>query len=79
MPKLPTDWRALALAGLGVLCILRAIIFDTAPEGTHNIGLMQAQSMWMSFGSLCCLIAALFVVGANITRRVAAAERDGSA
>ena len=38
------------LLGLGVLVTLAAFMQDTAPEGTHNLGLLQSQMMWLQTG-----------------------------
>lgn len=53
-----------AVACVGLLALARSIVFDTAPEGTHNIGLMQVQMLWAQFSSTM-LIAAAVLFAAN--------------
>lgn len=49
------------MLGLGVLVSAFAYIFyDTAPEGTHNIGLLQNQLMLFHFGLALSLAGAIF-------------------
>ena len=52
----------LILSAVGGVFLLVSFVYDTAPDGTHNIGLMQGQMMTFSFGALLLLIGA--VVGA---------------
>ena len=49
-----------ALSGLGTLFALFAFAYDTAPDGTHNIGLIQNQTMFLTLGAV------LFLAGAII-------------
>lgn len=46
--------RGWTAGALGFLLLLVALGYDTAPEGTHNIGLMQMQMMY--FGLACILL-----------------------
>jgi len=57
---------SLALAGVGLLALARAIMFDTAPEGTHNIGLMQVQMLWAQFASTMLVVGAILFVGNHV-------------
>lgn len=61
-----------AVAGIGLLALARATAFDTAPEGTHNIGLMQVQMLWAQFASTSLVIGALLFVGNHLTEAKAA-------
>ncbi len=54
----------------GVPSLLVATFFDTAPEGTHNIGLMQAQMLWAQFAALCLVIAAILFVGHRLSEKL---------
>lgn len=59
----------LILAAVGGLILVISFGTDTAPEGTHNIGLMQGQMMTFSFGALLLLIGAVVgAVGHVLTR-----------
>ena len=49
-----------ALAGVSGLFALYAFAYDTAPEGTHNVGLIQNQTMFLTLGAV------LFLAGAVI-------------
>lgn len=51
---------------IGLLSLLRTAFFDTAPEGTHNIGLMQVQMLWSNFGTLMLVVGAIFYVGYHV-------------
>lgn len=68
----------MGLLVVGVLSLFYAATFETAPTGTHNIGLMQVQMMWFGFSSLCIMTAAILFVGATIvaalTERSATSE-----
>lgn len=57
---------SLVLAGVGLLALARAVVFDTAPTGTHNIGLMQAQMLWAQFASTMLVVGAILFVGNHI-------------
>lgn len=50
------------LSAIGGVILLVSFVYDSAPEGTYNIGLLQEQMMIFSFGALLLLIGA--VVGA---------------
>lgn len=43
------------LGGIGFFVILISFGVDTAPEGTHNIGLLQQQMMYFAFGAALSL------------------------
>ena len=58
---------SLVLAGVGLLALARAVMFDTAPEGTHNIGLMQVQMLWAQFASTMFVVGALLFVGNHVS------------
>lgn len=59
----------LILSAVGGLILVISFGTDTAPEGTHNIGLMQGQMMTFSFGALLLLIGAVVgAVGHALTR-----------
>lgn len=45
----------LVSAALGLLVIVMSFGYDTAPEGTYNIGLMQQQMMFFGLGSVAAL------------------------
>jgi len=61
------------LSSIGGLILVISFGTDTAPEGTHNIGLMQEQMMLFSFGALLLLIGAVVgAVGQALTRMEAA-------
>lgn len=51
---------------VGILSLFFAAVFDTAPNDTHNIGLMQEQMMWLGFSSVCLIISAILYVGSQI-------------
>lgn len=51
---------------VGLLSLLRTAFFDTAPEGTHNIGLMQVQMLWSNFSILMLVVGAIFYVGYHV-------------
>ncbi|MDP2763735.1 MAG: hypothetical protein Q8O54_02735 [Brevundimonas sp.] len=59
------------LLAIGILSLFFAAVFDTAPNGTHNIGLMQEQMMWLGFSSLCLVISAVMYVGSQIATAIA--------
>lgn len=56
---------------IGMMSLMRATFFDTAPEGTHNIGLMQAQMLWSNFSTLMLLLGALFFIGHYLGEKLA--------
>jgi hypothetical protein len=54
---------------LGSVVIMLSFGYDTAPEGTHNIGLLQDQMMFFQFGTLLCLLGMLlFALGELLGR-----------
>jgi hypothetical protein len=69
---------ALVIASLGLLALARAVTFDTAPEDTHNIGLMQVQMLWAQFASTMLLVGAVLFVGDRIVEAGQAAADLGS-
>lgn len=65
---------------LGTICLTVATGFDTAPSGTHNIGLMQEQMLWSNFGNIMLLIGSVLLVGNRIGNKLDAmksAEAQG--
>ena len=63
MKNLSLKTVAIGLGVIGILALLFAATYDTAPSGTHNIGLMQVQMLWAQFASLCILISSVLFVG----------------
>lgn len=76
MPQVKLNTVSLGCAGVGLICLLIATFFDTAPEGTHNIGLMQAQMLWSNFSSVMLVIAAIFFVGHQLGLKQGASESN---
>ncbi|VTO19807.1 hypothetical protein [Brevundimonas vancanneytii] len=60
---------------IGMMSLLRATFFDTAPEGTHNIGLMQAQMLWSNFSALMLVLGALFFIAHYLGEKLAMGDR----
>jgi hypothetical protein len=75
MQKLNLRLASISAAGAGVICLLIATFFDTAPEGTHNIGLMQVQMLWSNFSSVLLVTAAILFVGHHLGARLEALSR----
>jgi hypothetical protein len=50
-----TSALSLGLIAFGVAAMFFAALFEAAPEGTYNIGLLQKQMMIFQFGGLCAL------------------------
>ena len=67
---------AFALIGVGMLALGIATTFDTAPDGTHNIGLMQAQMLWAHFSSTALLVGALMFVANHLAEAMARTLRE---
>lgn len=63
MKNLSLKTVAIGVGGIGILALSFAATYDTAPSGTHNIGLMQVQMLWAQFASLCLLISSVLFVG----------------
>ncbi|WP_394652430.1 hypothetical protein [uncultured Sphingomonas sp.] len=61
------------LLGLGSLIVLAAYGTDTAPEGTHNIGLMQGQMMLFQAGAVLVIVGALCAIASITLGRLEAA------
>lgn len=61
------------LLGIGALVTFVSFTTDTAPEGTHNIGLMQGQMMLFQSGALLITVGALFAVTSIVLARLEAA------
>jgi hypothetical protein len=58
-----------SLLGLGILVTFLAFSQDTAPEGTHNMGLMQTQMMLLHTGLVLALGGGLVTsIGAVVQR-----------
>lgn len=68
---------ALAIAGLGILALALSAGFDTAPEGTHNIGLMQVQMLWAQFASTMLVVGAVLFVGDQVVKAQVAGRVAG--
>lgn len=64
----------LVAIALGTLLLFVAFAYDTAPEGTHNIGLLQAQMMLFSLG---CLLVLCGSVAASVGYAIQRMERAG--
>ena len=64
------------LLAIGILSLFFAAMFDTAPTGTHNIGLMQVQMMWLGFSSVCLIISAVLFVGSQIAAAVSGGSEE---
>jgi drug/metabolite transporter (DMT)-like permease len=58
-----------AALGLGALILFASFGFDTAPDGTHNIGLLQQQLMLFQLGGLLMLLGAAFMAAGTILQR----------
>ncbi|HEX8580652.1 MAG TPA: hypothetical protein VF655_13795 [Allosphingosinicella sp.] len=63
----------IGIGGLGLLLLLIAFGTDTAPEGTHNIGLMQSQMMVFTLGCLLTLAGVIIGTVAHVLSRMEAA------
>ena len=68
--KSPAVW----ILALGALAIIISVFFDTAPEGTHNIGLLQTQMMIFQFGALCVLSGTVLYSIARIASAIKASS-----
>lgn len=66
----------MGLGLVGGLALLFATFFDTAPEGTHNIGLMQVQMLWALFAALCLLISTILIVGNHLGEKLDRAHSE---
>ncbi len=66
MKNLNLKTASLVVAGVGLLALARAVGFDTAPEGTHNIGLMQVQMLWAQFASTMFVVGAVLFAGNHV-------------
>lgn len=70
MKRLNLGYLSAACLVLGVICLTVATGFDTAPSGTHNIGLMQEQMLWSNFASVSLVIAAVLFVGHHFGKKL---------
>lgn len=61
------------MLAVGMMLVLASFGSDTAPEGTHNIGLMQQQLMLFQLGGLVAAVGSLFAAVGIILARLAAA------
>lgn len=61
------------LSALGLVTLLGSCVTNTAPEGTHNIGLLQEQMMTFSLGGLLVLIGAIVSSVGYVLERMEAA------
>jgi hypothetical protein len=61
------------LLGIGAMISLISFGTDTAPEGTHNIGLMQSQMMLFHTGGVLVILGGFFTVAAIVLSRLEAA------
>ncbi|OYU00693.1 MAG: hypothetical protein CFE36_14550 [Sphingomonadaceae bacterium PASS1] len=57
---------------LGTLILILSFGMDTAPEGTHNIGLMQYQLMVFHTGSLLALSGVILLAASLVLDRIKA-------
>lgn len=58
------------LGAIGALIVFASFGMDTAPEGTHNIGLMQSQLMTLQLGGLAVLVGVLLAVVGTVLSRM---------
>ncbi|WP_191559173.1 hypothetical protein [Brevundimonas aurantiaca] len=70
MKRLNLGYLSAGCLALGVICLAVATGFDTAPSGTHNIGLMQEQMLWSNFGSMMLLIGSVLLVGNRLGNKL---------
>lgn len=49
----------------GIIMIVWASLFDTAPEGAYNIGALQSQMMIAQLGGLSILIGSIFLTASK--------------
>lgn len=68
MKKINMTKAALAVAGVGLFALIVSVGFDTAPEGTHNIGLMQVQMLWAQFASTMLVVGTVLFVGDRVVK-----------
>lgn len=73
MKAIGKHYAATWILALGVLAIVMSVFFDTAPDGTHNIGLLQTQMMIFQFGVLCVLSGTILY---SVARIVSAIKAD---
>lgn len=66
-------WKLIMV--VGAASILYASVYDTAPEGTHNIGLMQTQMLFFAFGSLLFLVGAILYAVERAVKELKLASR----
>lgn len=62
---------------LGVLIMLSSFGMDTAPEGTHNVGLLQEQMMMFSLGSVLILAGTIVAAIAHALTRLNGRDPEG--
>lgn len=65
-------YAATWILSLGALAIVMSVFFDTAPDGTHNIGLLQTQMMIFQFGVLSVLSGTILYSVARILSAIKA-------
>lgn len=67
--------RKLGMGGLAIggLTLLLSLNYDTAPTGTYNVGLLQAQLMMFLFGGLLCVLGSVFWATGEVAKRLEAA------
>lgn len=58
---------------IGCLIVRGSFGFDTAPEGAHNISLLQEQMMIFCLGALSTVVGAIAAVAGTVLDRLAAA------
>lgn len=59
-----------SLSGLGALLILVSFLYDAAPEGTYNMGLLQFQMMVLTVGGVSALAGTIFTAVALVLNRM---------
>lgn len=58
------------LSGLGAILIFISFMYDAAPNGTYNIGLLQHQMMLFSVACLMILSGVIFYTVWNVLQRM---------
>lgn len=59
------------VAGLGAVVLFWAMfVYDTAPDGTHNIGLLQQQLMWFQTGGIGIIAGVLISLIGRVFERL---------
>lgn len=57
------------VTAIGIMIVFFSFGMDTAPEGTHNLGLLQSQMMTLHLGGIAALTGAILSsVGITLSR-----------